>query len=222
MSRPIYIGPSILSADFARLGEQIQEAEAAGAGYIHFDVMDGQFVPPVTFGSVVLKSIRRYTTLPIDVHFMVVAPERYLAEYADAGADYLTVHVEATTHLHRTLSLARELGKKAGAALNPGTPLNVLTEVLHQLDLINVLAVNPGYSGQAFIPQSLAKISRLRRMLDGGQHAAILEVDGGVAPATVKGVVDAGAEWVVAGSAVYNDRDTVANNIAAIRQAAGE
>ena len=221
MPRAIRIGPSILSADFARLGEQVQEAERGGAGYIHFDVMDGQFVPPVTFGSVVLKAIRPYTTLPIDVHFMVVAPERYLAEYAEAGADYLTVHVEATTHLHRTLSLARELGKKAGAALNPATPLNVLTEALHQLDLIN-LSVNPGYSGQAFIPESLAKISRLRRMLDGGKHPTILEVDGGVAPATVKGVVDAGAEWVVAGSAVYNNKDTVANNIAALRKAMGE
>lgn len=220
MPKAVYIGPSILSADFARLGDQVLEAVAGGADYFHVDVMDGQFVPPITFGALAVKAIRPLTDLPIDVHFMVVAPERYLEEYAEAGADILTVHVEATTHLHRTLDAARRLGKRAGAAINPATSLTALEESLHQLDLINLLTVNPGYSGQAFIEAGLDKIARLRRMLDEGGHRTILEVDGGVSPTTVSRVVTAGADWLVAGSAVYNGRDTVANNLASIRRAA--
>jgi ribulose-phosphate 3-epimerase len=219
MPKAIFIGPSILSADFSRLGEQVAAAAAGGADYFHVDVMDGQFVPPITFGALAVKAIRPYTTLPIDVHFMVQSPERYLQEYAEAGADILTVHVESTTHLHRTLDVIHQLNRRAGAAINPATPLSALEESLFQLDLVNVLSVNPGYSGQTFIEAALPKIARLRRMLDDGQHRAVLEVDGGVSPATVARVAAAGAEWVVAGSAVYNDKGTPAENIAAIRAA---
>ncbi len=219
MSKAVFIGPSILSADFSRLGDQIREAEAGGADYFHVDVMDGQFVPPITFGVIAVKAIRPLTKLPIDVHFMVQAPERYLEEYAEAGADILTVHVESTIHLNRTLDAIRLLGRRAGAAINPATPLSALEESLHQLDLINLLSVNPGYSGQQFIQASIGKIARLRGMLDRDGYRTILEVDGGVNPDTASQVVGAGAEWVVAGSAVYNAKGAPAANIAALRKA---
>ena len=219
MSKAVFIGPSILSADFSRLGEQIREAEAGGADYFHVDVMDGQFVPPITFGAIAVRAIRPLTRLPIDVHFMVQAPERYLDEYAEADADIFTVHVESAIHLHRTLDAIRRLGRRAGAAINPATPLSALEESLYQLDLINLLSVNPGYAGQQFIEASVGKIARLRGMLDRGGHRAILEVDGGVNPDTALRVVGAGAQWLVAGAAVYNTNGTPAENIAGLRRA---
>lgn len=214
----ILIGPSILSADFARLGEQVQEAERAGADYLHVDVMDGQYVPPITFGALAVKAIRPLVRIPIDVHFMVQAPERFLEEFADAGADSLTVHVESTIHLHRTLDAIHKLDRKAGAALNPATSLTVLTECLYQLDLINVLAVNPGYSGQEFIEGVLPKISRLRHMLDALGSPILLEVDGGVNPTTAARVVAAGGRMLVAGSAVFNQRASVTENLQRLRE----
>ncbi|HEX7240275.1 MAG TPA: ribulose-phosphate 3-epimerase [Longimicrobiaceae bacterium] len=219
----VKIAPSILSADFTRLGEQIREAEAAGADWIHVDVMDGRFVPNITIGPLVAEAARRPTTLPVDVHLMIVEPERYVGAFADAGASYVTVHVEASPHLHRTVQQIRERGVKAGVTLNPGTPAEALTEILPYVDLVLVMSVNPGFGGQSYIPTSTAKIAKIRRMIDerglGGQIE--LQVDGGVAPDTIAEVVGAGATVVVAGSAVYNRRASVAENIRSLRAAVG-
>jgi ribulose-phosphate 3-epimerase len=219
MSR-VKIAPSILSADFTRLGEHIAEAEAAGADWIHVDVMDGHFVPNITIGPLIAAAARRSTTLPIDVHLMIEHPERYLADFARAGADYITVHVETCPHLHRTVQQVRELGVKPGVTLNPATSVDALTEILPYVDLVLVMSVNPGFGGQSYIPTSTDKIARIRRMLDErGLHHVELEVDGGVAPDTVGEVVRAGATCFVAGSAVYNARASVAENVRRLREA---
>jgi ribulose-phosphate 3-epimerase len=218
----VKIAPSILSADFTRLGEQIREAEEGGADWIHVDVMDGRFVPNITIGPLIAAAARRSTTLPIDVHLMIREPERYVAAFADAGADYITVHVEASPHLHRTVLQIRERGAKAGVTLNPATPVEAIAEVLPYVDLVLVMSVNPGFGGQSYIPTSTAKIARIRRMLlELGRTDVELEVDGGVAPDTIAAVAGAGASVVVAGSAVYNAKASVAENIRRLREAAG-
>ena len=217
MADLIKIAPSVLSADFTRLGDQAQAAEQAGADYLHIDVMDGQFVPTITFGSIVVAALRPLVKIPLDVHMMVQRPDSLFTEFAEAGADSISVHVEATLHLHRSLDALHKLGVRAGAAINPGTPLSSVEDVLSDLDLINLMSVNPGYSGQSFIPTMLPKIARLRRMLDEGGYDILLEVDGGVGPSTAPDVVKAGARMLVAGSAVFNVRGSVADNMQALR-----
>jgi ribulose-phosphate 3-epimerase len=215
------IAPSILSADFARLGEQVGEAEAAGADWIHVDVMDGHFVPNITIGPPVVRALRSVTDLPLDVHLMIEEPERYLADFARAGADRLTVHVETCPHLHRTIQHIKGLGIKAGVTLNPATPLLSLEEILPQVDLVLVMSVNPGFGGQSYIPSSTAKIARLRAMLDGIGSRAELEVDGGINLSTVAAVVEAGATVLVAGSAIFNDRASISENLRQLRERCG-
>lgn len=220
MSTAVKIAPSILAADFARLGDAVAEAEAAGADYIHIDVMDGHFVPNITMGPVVVQAVRRVTALPLDVHLMIEAPERYLAAFAEAGADHLIVHVETCPHLHRTLQQIHELGRRAGVALNPSTPPVALGEVLNDLDQALVMTVNPGFGGQTFITEMVDKVRRVRAMLDAHGSAAELEVDGGIDPDTTPHVVAAGARVLVAGSAIFAAREGVAAAIAAIRNSA--
>lgn len=214
----VKIAPSILSADFGRLAEQIQEAEAGGADWIHVDVMDGHFVPNITIGPLIAAAARQATELPIDVHLMIERPERYVAAFADAGADVITVHVEATPHLHRTAEQIRELGVRAGVAINPGTPVEALTEILPYIDLALVMSVNPGFGGQSYIPSSTTKISRVRRLLDEGGYGAVeLEVDGGIAAPTIANAASAGATVLVAGSAVFNQKASPAGNLQHLR-----
>jgi len=215
----VKIAPSILSADFARLGEQVREAEAAGADYIHVDVMDGHFVPNMTIGPLVVKALRPITQLPLDVHLMIERPERHIPAFAQAGASILTVHVETCPHLHRTIQQIKELGVKAGVTLNPATPLGSLEEILPQVDLVLIMSVNPGFGGQSYIPASTDKIARLRRMLDeqGLTHVE-LEVDGGIKAHNAAEIATAGATVLVVGSAVFNQEASIAANIAALRQ----
>ncbi|MEX0893634.1 MAG: ribulose-phosphate 3-epimerase [Gemmatimonadota bacterium] len=218
----VKIAPSILSADFARLGEGVAAAEAAGAEWIHVDCMDGHFVPNLTIGPPVVKALRRVTELPLDVHLMIERPDALLEAFADAGADILTVHQEATVHLHRTLQRIRDLGMKAGVSINPGTPVGALDEVLPYVDLVLVMSVNPGFGGQRFIPTSTAKVAALRQALEArGIDGVELEVDGGIAPDTAPGVVAAGATALVAGAAVFGGSGDVAANLAALRAAVG-
>ncbi len=205
--RKILVAPSILSADFAALGREVSALEEAGADWVHVDVMDGRFVPNLTIGPPVVSAIRRVTKLPLDVHLMIVEPERYVADFAKAGADYITVHAEASPHLHRTLQQIRGLGKKAGVALNPHTPIDVLQHVMDLVDLVLVMSVNPGFGGQSFIPSALTKIEGMRKAIDQGGYDTVLEVDGGVNPDTVGRVLDAGADALVAGSAVLGTKD---------------
>ena len=205
--RSIMIAPSILSADFSRLGEEVRAVEAAGADVIHIDVMDGHFVPNITIGPLIVKALRPITTLPLDVHLMISEADRYLQDFIDAGADWITVHVEACPHLHRTLNYIRSQGKKAGAVLNPATSLSTLEYVLGDVDLVMLMSVNPGFGGQSFIESSLEKISRLRAMLDAVNPQAGIEVDGGISPQTIARVAAAGANIFVAGSAVYGSGD---------------
>ena len=216
MSR-ILIEASILSADFARLGEQAREAEAAGVDALQIDVMDGRFVPNITFGPGVVRALRPLVSLPLDVHLMIVEPERYLAEFAAAGADRLIVHQEACVHLHRTLQSIRELGVQAGVTLNPATSVVVLEDVLDLVDVIQVMTVNPGFGGQAFLHSQLDKICRLRALLDGRGLAIPIAVDGGIAVETAPLAVQAGATVLIAGSSIYNERASVAENVAALR-----
>ena len=217
MSSQVRIAPSILSADFARLGEQVQAAEAAGADMIHIDVMDGQFVPNITVGPLVVAAVRSVTTLPLDVHLMIVHPERYLQAFAEAGADLLTVHAEATVHLHRLLEQIRGLGVRPGVALNPATPEDVLAYVLPYLDLILVMTVNPGFGGQAFIPEMLRKVAAVHRMTQTLSREVLLSVDGGIDVETAPQVVAQGANVLVAGSAIYGVPEGVAAAVRALR-----
>ena len=201
------ISPSILSADFARLGEEVRSVDAAGADWIHIDVMDGHFVPNITIGPLVVKAVRRITDLPLDVHLMIENADAYLDDFARAGADWITVHVETGYHLHRTIHRIKELGKKAGAVLNPATPLTSLEEILPDLDLVMLMTVNPGFGGQSFIESSLAKIKQLKKMIDDRGLSVGIEVDGGVSPKTIGPIAAAGANIFVAGSAVFGQND---------------
>jgi ribulose-phosphate 3-epimerase len=213
----IAIEASVLSADLTRLGEQAREAEAAGIEGIQVDVMDGRFVPNITFGPLVVEALRSAVSVPLDVHLMIVEPERYLADFAHAGADRVMVHQEACLHLHRVLQAIHDLGVEAAVAINPGTPLSVLDEVLDLTDLIQVMTVNPGFGGQSFIHSQLDKIRRLRQMLEAREMQTPISVDGGIDPTTAPLVVEAGANVLVAGSSIYNDEASVAENIAALR-----
>ena len=204
------IAPSILSADFSRLGDEIRAVEAAGADYIHIDVMDGRFVPNITIGPLIVEAARKVTQLPLDVHLMIVEPERYVEDFAKAGADIIVVHAEACCHLHRVVQQIKALGKKAGVSLNPATPLNVLDYVLEELDLVLLMTVNPGFGGQSFIESGIHKIQQLRGMLDRRGCEAELEIDGGVKPTNIAQIAHAGADVLVAGSAVFGSSDYAA------------
>lgn len=216
----IRLAPSILSADFARLGEQVLTAEAAGADLIHIDVMDGHFVPNLTIGPLVVAALRPLTRLPLDVHLMIETPERYVEAFARAGANILTVHPEAGPHLHRTLQQIRALGVKAGVALNPATPESALAYVLPLVDLVLVMTVNPGFGGQAFLPEMLPKIQAVRTLLKTTGSPAWLEVDGGIGPQTAPSVVAAGADTLVAGTAVFGGPAGIGPALQALRAAA--
>ena len=218
----IEIVPSILSADVARLGEQVKEAESAGADRIQVDVMDGRFVPNITFGPLVVEAVRRSTRLPIEAHLMIVEPERYLAEFAAAGADVIIVHQEATLHLHSVVQQIHQLGRKAGVAINPSTPAMTLQDILGDLELVLVMTVNPGFGGQKFIESTLPKIARVRQMMAGRGLAGDIEVDGGIGVETAPLVVKAGANLLVAGASVFNGRESVATAIHRLRESIGE
>ncbi len=209
VSSEVKIAPSILSADFARLGEQVAEVTTAGAHYIHIDVMDGHFVPPITIGAPVVEAIRPWTNLPLDVHLMVERPERQLEQFARAGADIITVHAEVCPDLHRVVESIKGLGVRAGVSINPATPLAMVDDILPALDLVLLMTVNPGFAGQAFIEEVLDKIARLRQILDERGLSCELEVDGGITAQTAPRAVGAGARVLVAGSAIFNRRESI-------------
>lgn len=213
------LAPSILSADFACLGEAIAEAERYGADWIHVDVMDGHFVPNLTIGPPVVAAIRRVTALPLDVHLMITPPEPMLKAFAEAGADYLTVHVEATPHIHRALQQIRALGCRPGVSLNPGTPASAIEPVLHLVDLVLVMSVNPGFGGQRFLPEVLPKVRRIRERLDEVNPEALVSIDGGINASTLPLAREAGAQVFVAGSAVFGHPEGVRGGLAALRGA---
>jgi ribulose-phosphate 3-epimerase len=211
------IAPSILAADFTRLGEQIAEVEAAGADLIHIDVMDGRFVPNITMGPLVVEAARRSTQLPLDVHLMIVEPERYIEAFAAAGADRITVHIEASPNLHRTLQAIHHLGRAAGVALNPHTPASSLSEILHMVDIILVMTVNPGFGGQSFLKETLPKIAQLRAQITETGRAIDLGVDGGIDDETICLAANAGADVLIAGSSIFNSRFSVQEGIARLQ-----
>jgi ribulose-phosphate 3-epimerase len=215
----IKIAPSILSADFSRLAEEVQAVDRAGADYIHIDVMDGHFVPNITIGPLVVAALRKVTDKPLDVHLMIENPDLYIADFAKAGADIISVHQEAVPHLHRTVQLIKSLGKQAGVSLNPATPVETLDVILDQLDLVLVMSVNPGFGGQAFISSALDKIRALRQRISQRGLATELQVDGGIKVDNIREVVAAGADVLVAGSAVFNANDYAAT-ITALRERA--
>jgi ribulose-phosphate 3-epimerase len=215
----IKLAPSILSADFARLGEQIDEVVRAGVDYIHVDVMDGHFVPNITIGAPVVASIRPVTSLPLDVHLMIEHPEQFISEFVKAGADIITVHVEACPHLRKTIRLIKELGAKAGVSLNPPTPLSAIEEFLPHVDLVLVMSVNPGFGGQSFIPETLPKIASMRKMLDDRGLSAELEVDGGINADNAPDIVKAGADVLVAGNSVFRAKEGIARAMRRLREA---
>ncbi len=213
----VRIAPSILSADFARLADEIAMCEAGGADWIHIDVMDGHFVPNLTFGAKVIETVRKLTELPLDVHLMVLQPEKYFDTFSKAGATTMTIHVETSPHLHRQLTRIKELGCRAGAVVNPATPVEALSDVILDLDLLLIMSVNPGFSAQSFISASLAKIARAREMLDAARSGAYLEVDGGVGRETIRDAWRAGADAFVAGNAIFGAKDPQ-SEIAALRK----
>ncbi len=203
------IAPSVLSADFSKLGEEIKKIEEGGADYVHLDVMDGHYVPNITFGPPIIRDIRKITKLPFDVHLMIDKPEKFIREFAEAGSDIITVHAEATTHLHRTIQEIKSLGKKAGVSLNPATPLDVLDYIIEDLDLILIMSVNPGFGGQSFIPAIMDKLRETREIIDKKNPDIILQVDGGIKLDNAKEVLDAGADLLVVGSDIFGHEDIV-------------
>ncbi len=218
-ARRITVAPSLLAADFARLKEEVAAIEAAGADWLHLDVMDGHFVPNLSFGPLVLAALRRHTKLPFDVHLMIAPVDPYVAAFAEAGADHILLHPEASPHLHRSLQLIRGHGKRAGVVLNPATPLEAMTWARDLIDIVLVMTVNPGFGGQAFLPSQLPKIAALRQWIDAGDRPVVLAVDGGITPATAPDAIAAGADTLIAGTAVFGAPDYAAA-IAALRGSA--
>jgi len=218
MHKIIHLAPSVLAADFARLGEQVQDAEANGADMIHIDVMDGQFVPNITMGGIVVEALRRVTQLPLDVHLMIVQPHLHIESFARAGADRITVHYEADHHLHRTIMTIKALGCMAGVAINPHTPANALETILPFVDQVLVMTVNPGFGGQEFIPEMMSKVAELRAMIGNLHHHIDLEVDGGINAQTIMSAAQAGANIMVVGSAVFNQQFPVSEGISRLKK----
>lgn len=222
-NKNIKISPSILSADFSRLGEEIREVESAGADYVHIDVMDGHFVPNITVGPLIVEAVRRVTDLPLDVHLMIERPELYISDFAKAGSDIITVHAEVCNHLNRTIAMIKEEGARAGVSINPSTPLSALEYVLEDADLILVMSVNPGFGGQSFIEKSVDKISELRKMMDAkGISDVEIEVDGGIKLDNISKASKAGADVFVAGSAIFGGHGNYADIIREMRKRAGQ
>ena len=218
MNNKVKLAPSILSADFAHLGEQVDEVTKAGADYIHVDVMDGHFVPNISIGIPIVDSLHRWTALPLDVHLMIEKPENYIKQFAAAGATIITVHIEACTHIRRTLESIRELGVRAGVSLNPATPLNLIDEAIMYADLVLVMSVNPGFGGQFFIPETLNKIARLRRMLDDRHLEAEIEVDGGINVSNAPSIAKAGAQVLAVGNSIFHAKEGITKAIKRIRE----